>query len=548
MHIKIDATIMKGRNNMDRRKFLGAIVGVAAAIPFVGCTTGKNEGALPILAKKLNAGKARNVIFILTDDHRYDAMGCAGHPWLETPNMDYLADNGILVGNAYVTTSLCSPSRASILTGQYANKHKVVDNQRPVPHDTVFFPQYMQQAGYETAFIGKWHMGHGDDSPREGFDHWVSFNGQGSYWPEENGLNVNGAKVEQKKYITDELTDYATDFLNNRNADQPYMMYLSHKAVHSHHEVLAENEHGDPTVFSAEILPPERYKGTYKDKPFVEPPSYKDTPESRKNKPMWVTNQRNSWHGLDFPWHNDMSMEDYYRGYMETLRAVDESIGTVINLLKEKGELESTLVIYMGDNGFMFGEHGLIDKRHAYEPSMKVPMLVHCPELIPAGTKMDQVISNIDIGPTLLDIAGLEAPANMDGKSFLPLMEGKKTEWRDYLLYEYYWERNYPHTPTVHALRSDRYKYIHYYGLWDTDELYDMQNDPDEMVNLVDSPEHHAIVTEMNTRMFDILEETGGMNIPLMRDSGHQRNLRRNSGAKQGQFQEKYMRNKSGLE
>jgi N-acetylglucosamine-6-sulfatase len=201
----------------------------------------------------------------------------------------------------------------------------------------------------------------------------------------------------------------------------------------------------------------------------------------------------------------------------------------------------------MGDNGFLFGEHGLIDKRHAYEASMRVPMLIHCPDLIPKGTEMNQVVANIDIAPTLLEVAGLEALDEMDGKSFLHLLQGKQIKWRDYLLYEYYWERNYPHTPTVHALRGDRYKYIHYYGLWDTDELYDMHNDPDEMNNLIDEPKFYPVVKEMSKRLFDILEETGGMQIPLQRDSGHQRNLRKISGSTEAKFQEKYMRKHNGI-
>ena len=391
-------------------------------------------------------------------------------------------------------------------------------------------------------------MGSASDAPRPGFDHWVSFKAQGSYLPNEDGLNVNGKKVPQKGYITDELTDYALDWLKNRSTDKPFMLYFSHKAVHSHHEVLAVDENGDPTVFSAGIIPAERHKGCYKDKPFIPPKSMPDTPEQRENKPMWATNQRNSWHGIDFPWHNDMDISDYYRQYMETLRSVDDSIGRVLDFLRENNLLDSTLVIYMGDNGFLLGEHGLIDKRHAYEASMRVPMLIHCPDLIPEGTELKQIIANIDIAPTLLDAAGLEAPDYMDGQSFLPLLRGEKIKWRDYLLYEYYWERNYPQTPTVHALRGDRFKYIHYYGLWDTDELYDLENDPDELINLIDDKRYHNLIKEMNKRLFDILEETGGMQIPLKRDSGIQRNLRRIGGAKQAEFQKRYFRKHNGLE
>jgi len=192
---------------------------------------------------RIKGAKPRNIVVILTDDHRYDALGFMNHPLAETPNLDAMARNGAHLRNAFVTTSLCSPSRASILTGQYAHHHRVVDNSHPVPQDLVFFPQYLQQAGYATAFIGKWHMGHDTDVPQRGFDRWVSFRGQGTYNPTATGLNVDGNKVPQKGYITDELTDYAIDWLDSRPKDRPFFLELSHKAVHSG------------------FVPPPRYKG-----------------------------------------------------------------------------------------------------------------------------------------------------------------------------------------------------------------------------------------------------------------------------------------------
>jgi N-acetylglucosamine-6-sulfatase len=251
---------------------------------------------------------------------------------------------------------------------------------------------------------------------------------------------------------------------------------------------------------------------------------------------MWLKNQRNSWHGVDFPYHSDLSIPEYYERYCETLLAVDESLGRILDFLRERKLLDSTLIIYMGDNGFQFGEHGLIDKRTAYEPSMRVPMLMQCPELFKPGTVVNKMVANIDIAPTILETAGLKAPAYMDGKSFVPLAEGKDVPWRDKLLYEYYWERNYPQTPTIHALRTDDYKYIHYYGIWDIDELYDLRNDPGEMKNLIFDRAHQPIVKKMNREMFDLLEQTGGMYIPLERDLGGQSNLRRKGGSRPADF------------
>lgn len=457
---------------------------------------------------KLPDRKPRNVIFILTDDQRYDALGFKrGQSFLETPNLDALARAGVYLPNAFVTTALCSPSRASILTGMYAHRHRVVDNDSALPEDLVFFSQYLKHAGYETAFIGKWHMGGHIDHPQPGFDHWVSFKGQGSYLPTKDGFNVNGKPVRQKGYITDELTNYALEWLNGRRGDKPFMLYLSHKAVH------------------AEFIPAERHRGRYQNEKFVTPKTM--DPANVDGAPMWVQNQRNSWHGVDFPYHSNLNIEEYYKRYAETMLAVDEGLGRVVDLLKAKGMLDSTLIIFMGDNGFSFGEHGLIDKRTAYEESMRVPMVLQCPELFRGGSVVPQVVANIDIAPTVLEAAGLKAPDYMDGRSFVSLAEGKPAVWRDFLLYEYYWEWPFPQTPTMFALRGEQYKYIHYYGLWDTNELYDIKADPLEARNLITSVTHQQVVTQLRSQLFEILTRTNGMYIPLYPARHGQQNLRR---------------------
>ena len=467
--------------------------------------------------EKLPNRKPRNVVFILTDDQRYDAFGFKrGQSFLKTPNLDALASAGVYLPNAFVTTALCSPSRASILTGMYAHRHRVVDNDSALPNDLVFFPEYLQRAGYETAFIGKWHMGGHIDHPQPGFNHWVSFKGQGSYLPSKDGFNVDGKPVPQKGYITDELTDYALEWLNGRTGKRPFMLYLSHKAVH------------------AEFIPAERHRGRYQNETFVSPKTI--DPANVAGAPLWVQNQRNSWHGVEFPYHSTLDISEYYKRYAETLLAVDEGLGRLMDLLKAKGWLDSTLIIFMGDNGFSFGEHGLIDKRTAYEESMRVPMIVHCPELFRAGTVVSQVVANIDIAPTILETAGLKAPAYMDGRSFLSLAEGKPASWRDFLLYEYYWEWPFPQTPTMFALRGDQFKYIHYYGVWDSNELYDIKADPLETKNLVTSEGHQQVVNQLRSQLFEILKETSGMYIPLYPARNGQQNLRREGASKAAEF------------
>lgn len=469
--------------------------------------------------QKVAGSKKYNIIFILLDDQRYDALGFLNsQSFIKTPNMDAIAKNGAYLPNAYVTTALCSPSRASILTGQYAHRHRVVDNDSPLPEGLTFFPQYMKKAGYDTAFIGKWHMGGPIDHPQPGFDHWISFKGQGHYLPHKDGLNVNGKPVEQKGYITDELNTYALEWLNGRNAGKPFMMYLSHKAVH------------------AEFIPADRHKNRFKDLKFT-PPKTMD-PANVGNAPAWVRNQRNSWHGVDFPYHSTLDIEEYYKAYAETLLAVDEGIGQILELLKKKGLAENTLVAVMGDNGFAFGEHGLIDKRTAYEESMRVPLVMQLPAVIKPGSRIDEVVANIDIAPTFLEMGGLKAPANMDGQSYLPILNGEKVAWRDNLMYEYYWEYAFPQTPTMHALRGSRYKYINYYGLWDINELYDLLEDPLESRNLINSVDHKRIADQMREQLFSLMQKTDGMFIPLKPNRWGQQNLRREDKAKPADFPE----------
>ncbi len=463
-----------------------------------------------IVPEKIPGAKPRNVVFILSDDHRYDAMSFLGHQFAKTPAMDSIAANGAYVKNALVTTSLCSPSRASILTGLYTFRHRVIDNNRAIPEGTKYFPQYLQKAGYDTCFIGKWHMGGESDDPQPGWDHWVSFRGQGEYYPPKPDytLNVDGKRVKQKGYITTELTGYALDWLKQRTPEEkPFFLYLSHKAVH------------------ANFTPEPKYEGKLKDLPFTRPASESSTPGNLLQ-PRWLRDQRNSWHGVDYPYHSDLDIEEYYKRYCETLSSVDDSIAEVLQQLKDMGIYEDTLVIYMGDNGFMFGEHGLIDKRVAYEPSMRVPMLVQCPSLIKGGTVVDEMIANIDVGPTVMDAMGLRKPAHMDGDSFLPLAEGKEIPWRDDFLYVYYWEKNFPQTPTTFALRTDKYKYITYYGLWDADELYDLEKDPEETHNLLYESGFQKVAMDMENELYAKMAGLGGMEIPLNQPMGPIRNSR----------------------
>ena len=464
--------------------------------------------------------KPMNIIFILADDHRYDAMGFMNKiKGLQTPAMDRMAKEGVHIKNAFVSTALCSPSRASILTGQYAHTHTVVDNEAALPSNLVFFPSYLQKSGYQTAFIGKWHMGNTDDQPQPGFDHWISFQGQGVYY--NPTFNINGKRVKQPEgsYITDLLTDYALEWLGKTNKNKPFFLYLSHKGVH------------------AEFYPAKRHEGKYTDVPIVCPPSMYltatdsskiygtvTTPETKVNTrdiPNWVRAQRYSWHGVDYMYHGTIKFDDFYRRYLETLQAVDESVERIINWVVSQGLKDNTMIVYMGDNGFSFGEHGLIDKRHAYEESMRVPLLVWAPGMVKPNSVMEQIIMNVDLAPTFLDIAGIAKPKQMQGFSFADILRGKNDAWqRDKVFYEYYWEAAFPQTPTTFAIRTDRYKYIYYNGIWDINELYDLQADPYEMNNLVRDPAYQKTGMNLRTELFNWLGQTGGLQIPLKKAQG----------------------------
>lgn len=480
-----------------------------------------------------------NILFVLCDDHRFDCLGIEGHPFLETPNLDALAQSGAIAKNAYVTTSLCSPSRASILTGLYAHNHRVIDNYHPVDPTLTFFPQRLQDAGYDTGFIGKWHMGGDVDDQQRGFDHWIAFKGQGTYFPDGHGttrevpqttydgFNVNGKRVEQDGYITDELTDYAIEWLKTRQDDKPFFLYVSHKAVH------------------ADFVPADRHRGRYDDQPL---PITIPTDDKLRdgNAPMWVRNQRNSRHGVDFGYNlAGFDPTVYYRRYCESLLAVDESVGRLMSQLKSMNAIGNTIVVYMGDNGFQFGDHGLIDKRTAYEASARVPLIISAPGKIPAGVEFQPLVANIDVAPTLLDAAKAEPLDEADGISLWQAFRDRSTAnaMKDrQVLYEYYWERNYPHTPTLHAILGSQYKYIRCHGLWDQDELYDLQTDPDEVNNLIDDPAQTDRIHALNEKLWGMLEQSDGMEVPILEDRGPRYPWRHPSETGQAGFPPFYLR------
>lgn len=453
----------------------------------------------------------RNILLLLSDDHRFDFYSAhqACPPFLKTPGLDRIAREGMTFTHAFVSTSLCSPSRASILTGQYMHHHRVVDNQRPEPADIVFFPQLLQQGGYHTAFIGKWHMGEDDDKPRAGFHHWAAFKGQGDYG--DPVLNINGTRQAIQGYNADVLTDEALRCLRARPAGKPFYLQLAFKNVHF------------------PFQPAERHRPLVAGQPVPRPLTMADTEENYASQPRWVRERRFGIHGVDHmettPFDNDPvpDYEEFFRNYCGAVKSMDENIERLLTFLDEAGLATNTLVIYTSDNGFHLGEHGFYDKRDAYETSIRVPLLVRAPGLAPAGASNARLVQNIDLAPTLLEIAGVRplATTKFDGASFVPLLRGESPAgWRDHILYEYHWEWNFPATPTLFAIRTERFKYIYHHGIWDKDCLFDLQTDPIERHNLISVPAFWEQARQLRAQLFRELQSSGALTLPLQPPAG----------------------------
>ncbi len=452
----------------------------------------------------------RNIVFILADDHRHDFIGALGHPWLKghTPHLDRMAQRGVRFRNAFVTTSLCSPSRASILTGLYMHSHGISDNFSQLNPSLPTFPQRLQKSGYRTAFLGKWHMGGAGDEPQPGFDHWLSFRGQGEYQNPE--INLNGVRQRAQGNMTGILTGAALRFMGE-NASRPFCLYLSHKAVHSPFQPLEQHSR----LFEGLTVPRPRtmlYKEEY----------YRQWPE-------WVRRRRFTRHGVDGMLDSDEPFDAHYRRYCQCLIGIDQSVGQVFQQLDESRLLDDTLVIYMGDNGYLWGEHGLIDKRAMYESSIRVPMLAHCPSLFGAAPRaVDAMALNLDIAPTILEAGGVKPAPTMQGRSLLAVARGSVLEnWRRDFIYEYAWEQDFPYTPSIVGLRTETHSLMNYPGIWDIPELYDLRADPEQINNLlvearlgprmrgryvnhVKDPETRKLVESLQDRLAQLLAQTGG--------------------------------------
>ena len=442
-----------------------------------------------------------NVLFILTDDQRWDCLGAAGHPHLKTPNLDRLAAEGVRFANAFVTTSLCSPSRASMLTGLYAHAHGVRNNFTELPAGVPTLQGRLREAGWETAWIGKWHMGEDNDEKRAGFDHWVSHKGQGTY--HDTAFNVDGERRTVPGYYTQVVTKFAVDFLKRPRA-KPFFLAVGHKAPHSPN------------------LPEERHARAFDGVDVRYPP----TASLLAGKPKWIAERKDTWHGIHGPLfgfrktfpdatrEGEKDFAAFVRAYWATILSVDESVGELLRALRETGELDRTIVVFAADNGFFLGEHGMMDKRTMHEASIRVPLLVRYPPLAVPGRVVGEQVLNIDLAPSLLDAAGVPPLPGVHGRSWVPLLKGRAPGWRKSWLYEYDYEKQFPYTPNVRGVRSADWKYVRYpHGDGGADrhlaELYNLRVDPIEKTNLAESNLHQDTVRELRAELDRLMVETG---------------------------------------
>lgn len=456
-----------------------------------------------------------NVVFIITDDQRWDALGIAGNPSLRTPNIDRLAAEGVYFKNYFCTTSLCSPSRASILSGLYAHGHGVVNNFTEYPENLAAFPGVLQSVGYETAYIGKWHMGEDNDNPRPGFDYFVTHKGQGNYFDTEFNINGQGARLV-KGYYTTVVTKMAQDWLK-KDRSKPFLLMVGQKAPHSFY------------------TPEPRFANAFDSVEI----SYPESAFDLEDKPDWIKQRLPTWHGIygplfewrdSFPDSSPEAVQDFeamIRAYWATLLSVDESVGEIYKTLKEMGVLNNTIFVFTSDNGLLNGEHGMVDKRTMHEPSIRIPLIVRFPGLTPSDKPVvvKKQVLTLDIAPSILELCDAPPLENIHGQSFAGLVQGDTSDWRSAWYYEYNYEKQFPYTPNVRGIRTDEWKYIHYPpGDGGADkhmaELYNIEADPDERNNLIDDPKYAAKAMELKNELSKLIRDAGAVPDEMPLDEG----------------------------
>lgn len=454
-----------------------------------------------VLALSLSFGKTYaqsntkskpNIIFIYTDDQRYDALSVvqkeqglkARFPWFKTPNLDRLGNEGVRFRNAFVVNSLCSPSRSVLLTGKYNHLNGIANNHTNLKDTLETYPSLLRKNGYKTAFLGKWHMGQ-ETGKRPGFDYSASFIGQGKYF--DCPLEVNGVSKPTVGWVDDVTTNYALDYIKE-NKEKPFALVLAYKSSHGPFQPAERNTNAYADVELTKSAN-EQQEVPYKNQIDIK----------RKKNPTAPQTKSKSWTDNN---------EKLIRGYFGALKGVDENVGKILNLLDSLQLDKNTVVIFSSDNGYFLGEHGLGDKRAAYEEAMRIPLLVRYPARFPKGKTIDKLVLNLDQAPSILDLAGVSAPKSYQGKSWVSLAENKPADWRKSFLYEYFYEDNST-TPTIKAVRTETSKYIVYPGENEWSELYDLTKDPTESNNIVNKQGSAKLKEELQQELAKQEKATG---------------------------------------
>lgn len=472
----------------------------------LSCTPPQERPSEAAEAYVVDPERRPNVIVIVVDDLRWDELGVAGHPFLETPHIDALAGSGAYFTNAFHSVPLCSPNRASILTGQYPSRHGIIDNvaRNRMSHRLQTFPQALQADGYETAFLGKWHMGN-DPTPRQGFDYWVAIPGQGRTMDPE--LFEDGRIHTVPGYITDVLTDRAVSFIE-KDRDEPFFLYLGHKAIHPD-AVQLDDGSVDLTVPRG-YVPAPRHRGRYEEETFPPRANVVAGPDDLVGKPVLqrALNLKYSPAIVEEFGEDELDPGSSHETIVrraEMVLAVDDGLGRMVEALEARGILDETFIIFTSDNGFFYGEHNLsLERRLPYEESIRMPLIVHYPGVAQAGEQVDGLVASVDLAPTVLEIAGTPIGEHIQGQSFVPLLMGDATQARESVLVEFYtYENPFPWLLDMdyRALRTDRYKLIHWMQYPGEEELYDLQEDPYEMRNLIAEPSMTGVVTELRAKL-----------------------------------------------
>jgi arylsulfatase A-like enzyme len=479
--------------------------------------------AIVALAPNALAADHPNILFIMSDDHAAHAIGAYGGrlaPLDPTPNIDRLAEEGIRLTNAFCTNSICTPARATLLTGQYCHVNGVTTlNGRVKPEDQAL-AHLVKQAGYQTAMVGKWHV-----KEEPAFDYYCVLPGQGSYFNPVMRDSTQGEWPDNERrfagydctHSSDAIVKTSLNWLKKRNKNKPFFLMHHFKSPHDNFENA------------------ERYDWLYQDVEIPEPESLWRVPnygsDATKDTGTSIS-RRNERRNMGHHMFVDQDLEDeeytrtayqrYLKKYLRTVRGVDDGIGQLVDYLKETGQLDNTVILYTSDQGFMLGEHDYIDKRWMYDESLRVPFIVRYPKLIKPGSVCDAIVNNVDFAPTLLELAGTKATAAMQGRSLVPLLEGHvPTDWPTSTYYRYWMHMAHHDNPAHYGVRTKDYKLIFFYGLkldapgakapptqpgW---ELYDLRKDPHEMNNVYDDPAYAQVVKDMKAELLRLKKETG---------------------------------------